>query len=318
MQIACPTCATSYEVSASSIGAAGRSVRCLRCRATWFASPPLAPGVAGVPHPAVANDETVAAFREELGGATPDAAPPHELSADALIAAGAPDGAGPAPDIETAAAAAGLADNPVDVAANERPSGPAGDDPQTIADAPPLVPNPPDSAPPADIERIAQRRRRPAARFGQSKSKTDRRLIAAIFGLLAIVGALIGFRAEIVRRVPQLASLYSAVGMPVNLRKMIFTDVRLAKEIHDGVPVLMVEGTILSTSPTPIDVPRLRFAVRNSAGAEVYTWTTLPSQPKLAPFDALVFRSRLASPPGDGRDVVVRFFNRRDAVANLR
>ena len=34
-----------------------------------------------------------------------------------------------------------------------------------------------------------------------------------------------------------------------------------------------------------------------------------------APGEAVPFRSRLASPPPDGRDVQVRFFTRRDAVA---
>ena len=44
----------------------------------------------------------------------------------------------------------------------------------------------------------------------------------------------------------------------------------------------------------------------------------MPSQPVLEPGETLPFRSRLASPPGEGRDVQVRFFTRRDAVAGLR
>jgi hypothetical protein len=38
----------------------------------------------------------------------------------------------------------------------------------------------------------------------------------------------------------------------------------------------------------------------------------------LGPFESLPFRTRLASPPADGRDIQVRFFTRRDAVAGLR
>ena len=41
-------------------------------------------------------------------------------------------------------------------------------------------------------------------------------------------------------------------------------------------------------------------------------------QEALAPGETLPFRSRLASPPGEGRDVTVRFFTRLDAVAGLR
>ena len=42
MLIVCPNCATSYRVEPSSLGAAGRSVRCVRCRTVWFASDPEA------------------------------------------------------------------------------------------------------------------------------------------------------------------------------------------------------------------------------------------------------------------------------------
>ena len=38
MLIACPNCATSYNIEPASLGAAGRTVRCARCKTTWFAS----------------------------------------------------------------------------------------------------------------------------------------------------------------------------------------------------------------------------------------------------------------------------------------
>ena len=37
MLIVCPNCATSYRIEPSSLGAAGRSVRCVRCRSVWVA-----------------------------------------------------------------------------------------------------------------------------------------------------------------------------------------------------------------------------------------------------------------------------------------
>jgi hypothetical protein len=62
-------------------------------------------------------------------------------------------------------------------------------------------------------------------------------------------------------------------------------------------------------------VPRLRFAVRDEAGHEVYAWTALPNRGALGPGETLPFRSRLALPPPEAHDVLVRFFNRRDMVA---
>src|ERR1700751_2242679 len=38
MLIVCPSCTTAYRIELSTLGAAGRTVRCARCRATWFAS----------------------------------------------------------------------------------------------------------------------------------------------------------------------------------------------------------------------------------------------------------------------------------------
>ena len=130
--------------------------------------------------------------------------------------------------------------------------------------------------------------------------------------------ALIGWRTDIVRFAPQTASLYAAIGLPVNLRGLAFVDVASATETHDGVPVLVVEGTIVSTKERAAEVPRLRFSIRNQNGQEVYAWTALPSRSVLAPGETLSFRSRLASPPAEGHDVLVRFFNRRDRVAGVQ
>jgi hypothetical protein len=87
---------------------------------------------------------------------------------------------------------------------------------------------------------------------------------------------------------------------------------------YDGVPVIVVEGVIVSQANMAVDVPRLRFAVQNGAGHEVYTWTAVAAQPVLEPGARLPFKSRLASPPQDAHNIVVRFFTRRDAVAGLR
>src|ERR1700712_11068 len=42
MLIVCPNCATSYLIDPTSVGSAGRTVRCARCKTTWFAANPKA------------------------------------------------------------------------------------------------------------------------------------------------------------------------------------------------------------------------------------------------------------------------------------
>jgi hypothetical protein len=140
-----------------------------------------------------------------------------------------------------------------------------------------------------------------------------------LIGVLAaaLIG-LIGWRADVVRIAPQTASLFGAIGLPVNLRGLVFENVRTLGEVHEGVSVLIVEGTIVNVTSRTVEVPRLRFALRSRSGHEIYAWTTVTGRSLLAPGETAAFRTRLASPPADGRDVIVRFFNRRDLLAGTR
>jgi predicted Zn finger-like uncharacterized protein len=317
MLIVCPNCATSYQVDPSSLGATGRSVRCVRCQKVWFAS----------------NTEAMAAI-----------ALSHHRDLAALASAGADAVAADEPPMDgapgTADAAAGDVEPPVDqplaeaLARDDRGPAPLPEpndyelpsQPVEVDDAPALVPSregdEQDSAPPAatatpeDIESVAARRiKRPPPR-----RKTSWRVPGwsiAILLLLAINIGLIAFRADIVRRVPQTAGLYAAVGFDVNLRGLVFTELVTRKEAQDGTPLLVVAGVIKSVSKRETSVPRLRFAVRDAKGHEVYSWTALPAQNAIAPGASMPFRTRLASPPPEAHAVLVRFFNRRDLVAGV-
>jgi predicted Zn finger-like uncharacterized protein len=315
MQIVCPNCKTSYQLADTAIGANGRSVRCVRCQTLWRAMPPM------VPAPAADEMAAVTAFRTELGTEPP--APPAPPVDGPTAPPTAPSETPPEPSLDDRAgspeAAAGT---PADA-----PPMALSDIPIPVDDAPPLVPAADGDAPPVpaaeidngppDIESVAARRARAAARKRQNRWRKIP-LPVAIVALIAISGGLLSWRKDVVRYVPQLASFYSAIGMPVNLRGLAFADLKIGNEIHDGVPVLVVEGLIVSMVSTPVDIPRIRFALRNATGAEVYSWTAQPSQPMLGAFETLPFRSRLASPPAEGHDIQVRFFTRRDAVAGLR
>ncbi|MGY3123192.1 hypothetical protein ACVWXQ_007129 [Bradyrhizobium sp. S3.14.4] len=128
----------------------------------------------------------------------------------------------------------------------------------------------------------------------------------------ALVLALVIWRGDMVRLLPQTAAFYKMVGLEVNLRGLAFKDVKLSSETVDGKQVLVIEGVIVGQSKKPLDIPRLRFAVRDAQGAEIYAWNTVLEQTVLQPGERAFFRSRLASPPPEGRNIDVRFFNRRD------
>jgi hypothetical protein len=123
---------------------------------------------------------------------------------------------------------------------------------------------------------------------------------------------------DVVRALPQTASFYSLMGLPVNLRGLVFDNVATASEQHEGVPILVVEGNVVNQTRKTEDVPRLKFVLRNAARQEIYSWTAVPARATLPPGEGVEFHSRLASPPADARDVVVRFVNRRDVIAASR
>jgi predicted Zn finger-like uncharacterized protein len=315
MLIVCPNCATSYRVEPTSLGAAGRSVRCVRCRNVWFAHDP---------EPLSAIAQAHRADIAALTGAPSDPTSPE--GADTFAIATTDDVPAPAGTLDLEPAAGTLLEPQFSEMAST-----AGDDqwsdalPQarealSISDAPALAPMdaaavlPADATLKEDIETVAARRYAAEHRGRWNLSI----LPLAILALIALDAALIAWRADVVRAAPQTASLYAAIGLPVNLRGLIFTDVTTSTESHDGVQVLVVEGNIASASTRAVEVPRLRFSVRNRSGQEVYAWTALPTRTVLAPGETLPFRSRLASPPPDARDVLVRFFNRRDLVAGLK
>jgi predicted Zn finger-like uncharacterized protein len=139
-------------------------------------------------------------------------------------------------------------------------------------------------------------------------------LPTACAGMAALVLALFVWHTDVVRLLPQTATFYKLVGLEVNLRGVLFKDVKVTTETVDGKPVLVIEGVIVGETRTPVELPRLRFSVRDAQGAEIYAWNTVLDQPVLKPGERAWFKSRLSSPPPEGRNIDVRFFNRRDVA----
>jgi predicted Zn finger-like uncharacterized protein len=326
MLIVCPSCATAYNVEAESLRPDGRQVRCVRCRAVWQAElsrsdkllaaadaigPPGADAAeASAPPPfAEAGEPRPAA---ELGAARVGDAEPVEQETDG--ASIQPGDSGSAP-VEGQAAAG----PPAEVADVEAP--PIA--PVDLDEGRPPVDIEPDrgmarqAAMRGDIESIAARRqprgvRRRTARWPLSRLQT------AILALLFVDVLLVGWRSDFVRALPQTASFYAAMGLPVNLRGLAFEGVATAAEQHEGVPILVVEGNVVNDARKTVEVPRLKFIIRNAARQEIYSWTAVPSRAALTPGEAVAFRTRLASPPPEARDVLVRFVTRRDIVGAIR
>jgi predicted Zn finger-like uncharacterized protein len=328
MLIVCPSCASSYMIDQAAVGPAGRTVRCARCKVTWFAGGPnSAPDATAFVDNVIAEAEAQSTPLAHTEAAPPPAAaapPPQPAqAADADIGAedsdsiSATDTEAPPvePPLPEPAPAEAPATEPAEAQAPES-------EPATIADAPSLVPpiehEPlPDTA---DAELDSEDAESFDARSQRLQGRRQRplrssRWTAVILVLVAFNVALVGARKDVVRYLPQTASLFAAIGLPVNLRNLKFENVSISKEAQDGTTILIVQGAIVSEAGKPVEVPRLRFAARNSTGEEVYTWTMPPPRSILAPGERLEFRSQITASPADASDVMVRFLTAQDAGA---
>lgn len=295
MLLICPSCRTSYRIESAALGPQGRSVRCTRCHTEWFqtAETPQDAGQGWPGGRGPATEAEVAAFDHALGEAAGVATAEPTVHSDHMD------------DLRHALA------QPAD---HEQPQP---DLALPFAEAPSLAPHDAidverDEDPHADIESVAARRR--------SRRRTRAPLVrgplpALVAALSVIVGGLLIGRETVVAHTPQMASLYAAIGLPVNLRGLTFEDVTISHGSHDGVPLLSVAGRIVNLRGGKTEVPRLRFAVRDKTGGEIYSWTAQPPQSALEAGASLPFRSRLAAPPEGAHAVVVRFFHQRDALA---
>lgn len=182
-------------------------------------------------------------------------------------------------------------------------------------------PDEPEEADDGDTEEVedigeevpaAQSRRRPrgtAPRSSGSRSLT----YAAVLGLMVLLCSVV-WRDKVISHFPDLAGLYAAVGLPVNLRGLEFHDMETVETTDDGIPQLIVRGTIENVTGGKVTVPRLRLAVRGISGREIFVWTAVPAKPELDAGESLPFLAQLASPPAEGREIAVRFVSMRDGM----
>ena len=210
-------------------------------------------------------------------------------AADAKAGEIAPD----ASDADAAENAARLADQPESPGEPSVETEPDGQDAWT-----PAPPAPPELAGSARASRLS-------ALAGAS---------LALLVCLALAAAVWG-RGAVVRVAPATAALYAGIGLPVNLRGLEFRGVR-SEVVGVGTDaVLVVEGEIANISGRDAAVPPIEIGLQAAEGQMLYRWSNEPPAQSLKEGDALSFRARLAAPPSEARQVLVRFVPSRESAA---
>ena len=152
-----------------------------------------------------------------------------------------------------------------------------------------------------DIESVAARRiRRPRATrqvaLADARTGAPRSCL-----LIAINIGLVAWRADIVRLLPQTASLYAAIGLPVNLRGLVFHRARHpqgdAGRRPDAGGRRRHQEQRAGARPT---CRGCALPCATPSGHEIYTWTALPARNAIAPgrHHAVPLAARLAAAGG--------------------
>ena len=171
------------------------------------------------------------------------------------------------------------------------------------------------------IESVAARKRKSVkisrGRFAKGGKLRKTLGGASLAASLVLVAMVIMLRAPIVRAVPDLASLYSAVGLKVNLRGLAFRDIRMLREVSGSGPVFVVEGLIENVSGRTVRLPDVLFSLRDDAESELFSWTTHLSLTALPAGEVTRFKTELTTAPAIATDILVRFSDSPQRRAGL-
>jgi predicted Zn finger-like uncharacterized protein len=271
MIIACPACATRYVVPDSAIGAEGRTVRCAKCRHSWFQEGPLVEPAGSADAPA----------REP-------AAPPPAAQRDEPAPA-------PEPEPERTAAASPAVDEPP-FADAPPPVPPPFDEPPspTVVEAAP-APHPE----PGDYgEEVSQFDYQPPFRPRRNMMKVWT-AAAAVFAALALgtIGAVSYW--GLPDWVPISRPTF-ALGQP----DLVLDFPRAQQErrtLPNGTEYFGASGTVKNVGRETRTVPSILIVLRDARERIVYSWEIPPPKPTLAPGETVTINEAVTDVPRSAR-----------------
>ncbi len=273
MIIACPACATRYVVPDSAIGAEGRTVRCAKCRHSWFQDGP----------------------EPDPGDAAPEMAPPPLPEA-----APAPPPPSPEPFEQPAGVAWSEPDAP--------PATSTLQEPEPELAPPPVYPDEPDAPAPTVVE-AAPAPEPEAEDYGEEVSQFDyappfrprRNLLkvwtaaAALFAVLALgtVGAVSYWGlpdwVPISRPTFALGQADLVLDFPKAQQER--------RTLPNGTEYFGASGTVKNVGRETRPVPSILIVLRDARERIVYSWEIAPPKPSLAPGETVTINEAVTDVP---------------------
>jgi len=261
MIIACPACATRYAVPDSAIGAEGRTVRCAKCRHSWFQDGPELEVALATATPAAAEHPVAAAPIASVRPERADVAPP-------------------APRAEQASATARpAAPHPPQAAApavNERARPSHYDDLAPEAEAPSQF----DYAPPFQP-------RRNWAKLGMAAAIVFAVITLGAAGAVAWVG--LPDWVPVARPTFAQAQKDLVLDFPPKRQDR--------RTLPNGTEYFGASGTVSNIGSETRSVPTILIVLRDARDRIVYSWEVTPPKRELAPGEAITINEAVTDIP---------------------
>lgn len=153
---------------------------------------------------------------------------------------------------------------------------------------------------------FSRRRRNMEARLPLARLRRAVR----IGGGLMLAAVIFGFgfaREAVVGRFPDLAGVYEAVGLGVNVVGLEFSDVTTLHSLRDGKDMLVVSAQIVGIAKEPRVVPPVVVSLLDSAGTPIYEWSVTPAVRDLMAGERASFETQLLTPPPTATRVRLSF-----------
>ncbi len=267
MIIACPACATRYVVPDSAIGVDGRTVRCAKCRHSWFQDGPVLERPAPVPPP---PPPPVEAPPPSIEQAEPldrqatqfDPRPPSQPSAEPVAEPEPVESwREPTPSPAEVPAFADTARDRVDVVYQDSPS--------SFAHEPPFRP------------------RRNPAKLWTVAAVAFALLVAALIGAVSVWG--------LPAWVPVARPTFGAAEPDLVLE---FPPERQDRRtLPNGTEFFGASGTVTNVGQTTHKVPSILIVLRDGRDRIVYTWEVLAPKSALAPGESVTINEAVTDVP---------------------